>query len=124
MGSETPPLNPLQKETIKTMLEAELQTMVVQLAQTLGYAVFHPRAVESVKGRWLTAISYDGKGFPDLVLVGRGQVLFRELKSTRGRLGPHQKAWLQVLDQAGANTGVWRPADWFSGVIHQQLEGK
>jgi hypothetical protein len=46
-------------------------------------------------------------GFPDLVLARDGEVLFRELKTDRGRLTEAQRHSLEVLGGE-----VWRPNDW------------
>ena len=60
--------------------------------------------------------TYDSRrsnpGFPDLVLVGCNGVLYRELKTDRGRLTPMQEWWLNSLLDAGQDAGVWRPSDW------------
>lgn len=69
--------------------------------------------------RWLrlrTYHTYDSRrsdpGFPDLVIVGRGGVIFAELKSTRGKVSLHQQAWWEDLTKAGAEAYIWRPEDW------------
>ena len=56
-------------------------------------------------------------GFPDLVVVGPHGVLWRELKSSRGRLSPDQVRWLDRLSQAGADADVWRPDSWPDRVL-------
>ena len=61
------------------------------------------------------------RGFPDLVVCGLGGVLFRELKTQRGTVKPEQQAWLDTLAAAGADAGVWRPADLLSGRIGREL---
>ena len=60
-------------------------------------------------------------GFPDLVIVGR-RVIYRELKTQRGRLRPEQRAWLAALQEAGQDADVWRPSDWQSGRITRELQ--
>lgn len=50
-------------------------------------------------------------GFPDLVIAGPNQVIYAELKSTRGRLTADQAAWIEALNAAGTNAYVWRPDD-------------
>ena len=63
------------------------------------------------------------EGFPDLVLVhtSPGRLLFRELKTAKGRLTPKQRHWLRILTAAGEDAAVWRPADWFNGRIEDEL---
>jgi hypothetical protein len=79
--------------------------------------------------RWFNLLSYhthDSRrsepGFPDLVVVGPQGVLFRELKSTRGRVTADQQRWLTALIAAGANADTWRPADWPVGIL-TELDG-
>ena len=67
------------------MTEAELQANVVKTAHLFGWTVAHFRSVpvKTNKGiRYMTPVSADGKGFPDLCLVHgeHRRVLFRELK--------------------------------------------
>lgn len=105
------------------MTEAELQTGVIELARLLGYRVAHFRPAKTEQG-WRTPVQADGKGFPDLVLVGRGRVLFVELKSDKGIKSPDQEAWQSSLDDAGALVFTWRPSMWSSGAIEQVLRGR
>jgi hypothetical protein len=87
------------------------ERQVIDLAQMLGWTVAHFRPAKTVHG-WRTPVSGDGKGFPDLVLVGHDQVLYRELKSGSGRLSDDQKAWRDVLTRNGADWAEWRPEMW------------
>ena len=50
-------------------------------------------------------------GFPDLVIVGPGEVIYAELKSERGRLSSAQAEWIEALNAAGTKAYVWRPSD-------------
>lgn len=80
--------------------EAGFQQAIIVMAKYLGWKVYH---------------TYDSRrsdpGFPDLVLV-RGRVLYREVKSDTGRLTKEQKEWIDLLRIAGQDVDVWRPADW------------
>lgn len=94
------------------MTEAEFQAQVIGLAEMRGWQVMHVRrAVAGRKGKWLTPTSL--AGWPDLVLFkpGRG-ILYRELKTDRGRVSADQVAVLGALTAAGGDAGVWRPRDW------------
>lgn len=104
------------------MTESELQAAVIELARLLGYLVAHFRPAQTERG-WRTAVQGDGKGFPDLVLAGRGRVLFVELKGAAGKLSDEQVGWLGLLKLSGAETFVWRPRDWSSGAIERELRG-
>ncbi len=92
------------------MTEAAFQRQVLTLARLYRWRVAHFRPGRTAKG-WRTAVSGDGKGFPDLVLV-REYVLFVELKTDSGRLTAEQKVWQAALQAAGQRALVWRPANW------------
>lgn len=102
------------------MVEDDLLTAVLGLARLLGLHVAHFRPARADRG-WRTAVQADGKGYPDLTIVGPGGVLFRELKSATGRPSPEQRMWAAKLESAGANFAVWRPADLRSGRIEREL---
>lgn len=102
--------------------EAELQDAVVQLAQLRGWLVHHGRPARTING-WCTPITGDA-GFPDLVLVREGIIIFCELKSAKGRISTQQKKWLEQLSSNhSVRAVVWRPRDWFSGEIAEILSG-
>ena len=89
--------------------EEHFQAAIITAARLLGWTVYH---------------TYDSRrsnpGFPDLVLV-KDRVKFREVKRQGGKLTEDQVDWLERLTAAGADAGVWRPADW--DVIMVELEG-
>ena len=90
--------------------ESEFQRTVIDLAHTFNWMVAHFRPAMTAHG-WRTAVSADGKGFPDLVLV-REKVIFAELKLDKATLSPEQAGWGQSLIVARANYYVWRPGNW------------
>jgi hypothetical protein len=81
--------------------EKEFQTQITQLADLTGWKWHHE--TDSRKSK---------SGFPDLVLVGRGRTLFRELKTDYGVVRPEQQEWIDVLVNNGTDAKVWRPSDW------------
>lgn len=105
------------------MTEAQLQDAVITCAQVLGWRVAHFRPAHTARG-WRTAVSADGAGFPDLVLAGHGRLVFAELKSARGKLGPEQVDWAIALKGSGVTHCVWRPADWIDGTVEAVLRGE
>ena len=94
------------------MTEAELQSAVIEMAQWLGYRLQY-HTFDSRRSN---------EGFPDLVLVGRGRVLFVELKSEKGQLSPSQLDWYAGLLDIGAEVYVWRPKDWLDGTVEKELK--
>lgn len=60
-------------------------------------------------------------GFPDLVILGPGGILFRELKSATGIVSAAQEMWLRALKAAGMDAEVWRPEDLASQRIIREL---
>jgi hypothetical protein len=97
------------------MTEAQLMSAVIETAQRFNWKVHHTRPAQYQSGRWATPIQGD-PGFPDLVLVRDGVVLFVELKSSKGRVRPEQMRW--IVELGGI---VWRPEHWTSGEIVDTL---
>lgn len=100
------------------LTEAQFQDKVIDLAHARGWLVHHVRPARTPDGKYLTRIAGD-RGFPDLVLVRGGSVIFAELKTETGRLSPSQKTWLFELtsyEEPGCDPShevrVWRPSDW------------
>lgn len=89
--------------TLPPLSEAAFQRQVVQLARLLKWRVYH-----TLDSRGSAA------GFPDLVMVRNGRLVFAELKAQTGRVRAEQYEWLADLGGVkAANVGVylWRPAD-------------
>lgn len=97
---------------MKKPTEADFTTTVIQMAQALGWRVAHFRPARTQTG-WRTAVSGDGKGFPDLVMIRNGALIVAELKMPKGRLTPEQKDWLSAFEGIGCGrVKVWTPEDW------------
>jgi hypothetical protein len=66
------------------------------------------------------------QGFPDLMIVGPGGAIFRELKTLAG-MGPggglrhDQMIWRDRLKAAGEDWDIWTPADLDGGRIDREL---
>ena len=90
--------------------EAGFQNAVIELAQLHGWKVAHFRPARTKTG-WRTAVSADGKGFPDLVLV-RDRLIWAELKREGEDLSEHQEHWRDWLLAAGEEWYMWMPSDW------------
>ena len=99
-------------------------------ALTPAAAAMSERELENSVRRYLVDLSlrwyhtFDSRrspsGFPDLVIVGRG-VIYRELKTAKGKLTAAQSQWLDTLTAAGQDACVWRPSDFYSGRIANEL---
>ena len=90
--------------------EDELLPTVLELAEVKGWLRAHFRPAKTEKG-WRTAVSGDGKGFPDLVLV-RERVVFIELKVKGKMPSDYQWYWLTALHEAGAEVYlIWIDED-------------
>lgn len=93
-----------------TCSEAELQTAVLELAKLFNWRSAHFRPARTARG-WRTAVSGDGKGFPDVVLLRPPRRIIAELKAAKGKLTAEQEAWLDDWRAVGAEVYVWRPGD-------------
>ena len=91
------------------MSEAELEIHVRAILKDLGLLWYH---------------THDSRrspsGFPDLVIVGE-HVIYRELKTAKGKVTDSQAEWLHALVMAGQDACVWRPTDLVSGLIGRRL---
>lgn len=104
------------------MREAELQANILEFCQYLpSVLVYHAlpaRVGKEGKERWVTATA-GNTGFPDLVIAAPNGLIFRELKTERGRVSKEQQQWIDTLQASGHDAGVWRPADWPSRIIKE-----
>jgi VRR-NUC domain len=98
------PLTPAQR-LARAVSEEQFQDDVMMYAQVvcgwkLIYHVPDSRRVTSA-------------GFPDLVMVRNGRLLFLECKKIGGVLSPAQRAWLDALSTVpGVEAMVVTPEDW------------
>ncbi len=90
--------------------ESQFQDAFLEYAQIHGWRRAHFRPARTKTG-WRTAVSADGKGFVDTVLV-RDRVIFAELKREGEDRRPEQEAWGDALIEAGAEYYCWQPSDW------------
>lgn len=93
------------------MDEAKLQSEIIALAEELNLLVFH--SADSRRDI--------GRGFPDLVIVGRHRTLFAELKSATGTRTTDQTNWYYRLSAVGDHVTLWRPKDWENGQVETLL---
>ena len=96
--------------------EADFQTQVLDLALRYGWEALHvfPAQVgEGKRRRFITPTQGTmAKGWPDLVLLKDGRLIFVELKSATGKLSADQSRVLELLRKIhGAAVETWRPAD-------------
>lgn len=94
----------------RSMSEADLQEGVRQLAVSLGIRYYHTHDSR-----------HSPAGFPDVVLVSPPNCLIRELKREGVELTDAQLAWLADLFDCDLDVGVWKPADWISGRIVDEM---
>lgn len=106
---------------IRAITEAQWQSQVVEYAQLRGWLVAHFRTAQTARGAYVTPVAADGAGFPDLVLVRDGRLIFAELKRQTGRTTTQQDIWLKALQTCeyddwqslmAVKVVVWRPSDW------------
>jgi hypothetical protein len=95
-----------------TITEKEFTSQVIQLARLFGWRVSHFRPAQTRHG-WRTAVSGDGAGFPDLVMVRGGRMIVAELKVGRNKATAEQNRWLDAFRAVpGCRVYLWFPCDW------------
>ncbi len=94
--------------------EAEFQQTIIDAAHLFGWRVAHfrpARVLVNGQETYRTAVSADGAGFPDLILVKPPRLLVVEIKSDRGRLSFKQEEWFVDFMQCGIECHIWKPRD-------------
>ncbi len=104
--------------------EAALQKAIIELAERLGWRVYHARPAMTAKGRWMTAAQgTHSSGWPDLVMLRGPRIVVAELKTDRerSRVSEAQKQWLEAFEAAGAQVCLWTPSAWRAGEVEEVL---
>lgn len=83
---------------------------IISTAKLMGWKVYHT---------WNSM--HSEPGFPDLVMVRNGHLIFAEIKRERGEKTRTQKEWLDDLallgyDNPHVRTYLWRPSQW-EGIV-------
>ena len=93
--------------------ERDFQEAVTGMAEGYGYITYH---------------TFDSRrsdaGFPDIVAVRPGRIVYIELKAMQGRLSDAQREWLAALNAGGGEVFVFRPCCWNSGELENVLRGE
>lgn len=85
------------------MTEAELQAAIIEAARWTRWLVYHTHDSRRSQA-----------GFPDLILLHprSSTLVVAELKSTKGRITPEQRAWLDAFAAIPCcRVRVYRPCD-------------
>lgn len=87
---------------LSSLTEKQFLQLVKDAARLRGWRVYH---------------TFDSRrsdpGFPDLVLLRKGQLLFLELKRTKGKVRPEQQGWIDELNGViSVKALIARPEDW------------
>lgn len=107
-------MNPAEYRTLaaKAMSHDELQTNVVELAETYDWLWWHD-----------TDSRKNNAGLPDLILLRPPRLIFAELKTERDQLRKAQRVWVEKLAGVpGVECMVWRPSHLLSKKIQELLK--
>jgi hypothetical protein len=92
----------------RTVSESEWQQQVLKSAHQLGWQSMH--IGRTGKHQAVGAKGTLGIGWPDLVLVKGGRIIFAELKAEKQSMTQDQKNVLMILGSVG-EVFCWRPSD-------------
>lgn len=96
------------KDAKPPISESAFQDRLIAEARLRGWLVAHFRPGRTATG-WRTPVQGDA-GFPDLVLVRGGRLIWAELKSEKGKLSEKQEKWIRALRECGCEVHIWRPS--------------
>ena len=101
-----------KKPRLPKITEDEFMRQVLELAKLRGWRTAHFRPARTKTG-WRTAVSGDGKGFPDLILLRGNRMIVAELKVGNNTATPEQEAWIDAFAEVpGVLAFIWHPEDW------------
>ena len=89
--------------------ESAFTAQVIRMAQVFKWRVAHFRPGMTKRGRWVTAVSGDGAGFPDLIMLRHNRRIMAELKAAKGKVTVEQEKWLESARSADIEAYIWRP---------------
>lgn len=89
--------------------EKAFTAQVIALARWHKWRVAHFRPGMTQRGRWITAVSGDGVGFPDLIMLRHNRRIMAELKAAKGKTTIEQAKWLESARIADFEVYIWRP---------------
>lgn len=104
----------LNPALVKGMIEGEFERIVADAARIyFGWYVFHVRAAIKAEGGWITPVSYDGEGYPDLHMLrpSTGHKVVAELKVKSNKPTEKQREWLEHFAWCDVPSFVWYPKD-------------
>ncbi len=88
--------------------ERQSQDAIIEAAMSMNFLV-HAERPARTQGSWRTAIQGQ-PGWPDLVILGGGRLIVRELKRLPNTATSEQHEWISRLREAGVDADfLWVP---------------
>lgn len=92
--------------------EDDLMDAAADVLRRHHFLVFHQRPARLEDGSWVSAVQYDGQGFPDLTATRpECPIVFVEVKAGSA-VSKDQRDWIDGLQGDGRVVCVLRPANW------------
>lgn len=103
------------KTALTKSTEKQFDTQVRELIHRFGWrwAGFHKTPIGDGKGKFITPVRGNAKGWPDMFLIHPTwrRHLWIELKASDGTPKPEQLEWLWLLDDLGLECHLLYPRD-------------
>ncbi len=99
------------KDHYADISEKAFTAQVIALLRWHKWRCAHFRPGMTQRGRWVTAVSGDGVGFPDIFALRHNRRLMAELKSSKGKPTHEQFEWLEAARKADIEVYIWHPKD-------------